>query len=230
MGKSSNVSIPRWHHLRLKGTLTRWDVYDVLTVLFQIPLQTLFYVSTFLLTIQMMWMNLRPIDRPDRRTAKKTQPIKQRNMTLKELSRHDGVDSPSVYTAVNGKVFDVSRARIGGAFAGKDASRALATFSLKTSQPSCMDDLSDLNPLQMDALLEWEMQYFEKYPCVGRLVSRHEPRSLQTMCVEQICAALNSSTHVQALPLPQPVKQLILQYGLNTIDSSYPASDLVANW
>lgn len=65
-------------------------------------------------------------------------------------------------------------------FAGHDASRGLATFSLgEDALKSEYDDLSDLNVLQMESVREWEMQFqgeflygmFSFTPCRGcRLV------------------------------------------------------------
>ena len=47
-----------------------------------------------------------------------------------------------------------------GLFAGRDASRALATFSLgEEALRDEYDDLSDLNTMQMDSVREWEMQF-----------------------------------------------------------------------
>ena len=45
-------------------------------------------------------------------------------------------------------------------FAGRDASRALATFSVDSTQfKDTDDDLSDLKPSQMESVKEWEMQF-----------------------------------------------------------------------
>ena len=47
-----------------------------------------------------------------------------------------------------------------GVFAGRDASRGLATFSLTEDViKDEYDDLSDLNSMQMDSIREWEMQF-----------------------------------------------------------------------
>lgn len=44
------------------------------------------------------------------------------------------------------------------AFAGRDATRALATFSVNDVKED-YDDLSDLSSMQMDSVREWEMQF-----------------------------------------------------------------------
>lgn len=47
-----------------------------------------------------------------------------------------------------------------GIFAGRDASRGLATFCLdKDALRDEYDDLSDLNAVQMESVREWEMQF-----------------------------------------------------------------------
>lgn len=52
------------------------------------------------------------------------------------------------------------------AFAGHDATRALATFSVKDVK-DCYDDLSDLSSMQMDSVREWEMQFTGEACCIG---------------------------------------------------------------
>uniref|UniRef100_A0A3Q3IJZ0 Uncharacterized protein n=1 Tax=Monopterus albus TaxID=43700 RepID=A0A3Q3IJZ0_MONAL len=47
-----------------------------------------------------------------------------------------------------------------GIFAGRDASRGLATFCLeKDALRDEYDDLSDLTAVQMESVREWEMQF-----------------------------------------------------------------------
>ena len=47
-----------------------------------------------------------------------------------------------------------------GIFAGKDASRGLATFCLdREALRDTYDDLSDLTPVQMESVREWDMQF-----------------------------------------------------------------------
>ncbi|KAK8786339.1 membrane-associated progesterone receptor component 1-like [Amblyomma americanum] len=108
-------------------------------------------------------------------------PMKRRDMTPEEIRKYDGTgEDGRVLVAVNGKVFDVTRGRNfygpGGpyhAFAGHDASRGLATFSVERPKEG-YDDLSDLNPMEMESVREWEMQFTEKYHYVGRLLKPGE--------------------------------------------------------
>lgn len=44
-------------------------------------------------------------------------------------------------------------------FAGRDASRNLATFNVEPNNKEEYDDLSDLNAMEMDSVREWEMQF-----------------------------------------------------------------------
>lgn len=46
-------------------------------------------------------------------------------------------------------------------FGGHDASRGLATFSVSGKDE--YDDLSDLNSLELESMLEWETQFMGKY-------------------------------------------------------------------
>jgi len=92
----------------------------------------------------------------------------KQDFTLEQLREYDGVKSNGrILMGVLGRVFDVSNASDfygpGGpysVFAGRDASRALATFSVDASQfKDTYDDLSDLKPSQMSSVKEWEMQF-----------------------------------------------------------------------
>lgn len=109
--------------------------------------------------------------------------LKKQDMSLEQIRDGDGTgEHGRILMAVNGKVFDVTRGKrfYGpggpyGVFAGRDASRGLATFSLtEDAIKDTYDDLSDLSSMQMDSVREWEMQFTEKYDYVGRLLKPGE--------------------------------------------------------
>ncbi|XP_005175634.1 membrane-associated progesterone receptor component 1 [Musca domestica] len=109
-------------------------------------------------------------------------PKLRRDFTVAELRQYDGTGPDGrVLIAVNGNVFDVTRGKRfygpGGpyaSFAGRDASRNLATFSVAANDKDEYDDLSDLSAMEMDSVLEWEMQFKEKYDLVGKLLRKGE--------------------------------------------------------
>ncbi|CAG0905616.1 unnamed protein product [Cyprideis torosa] len=131
------------------------------------------------LCIYMTWK----LFRSDRTTLPDPPPpplpkLKKQDMTLEQLKVYDG-EGPEgrILMAVNSKIFDVTKARKfygpGGPyanFAGRDASRGLATFNVAPPPDGVYDDLSDISKSQMDSLKEWEEQFIEKYDYVGRLI------------------------------------------------------------
>ncbi|CAK8686330.1 membrane-associated progesterone receptor component 1-like [Clavelina lepadiformis] len=109
--------------------------------------------------------------------------LKKQDMTVAELKEYDGIKNEGrILIAVNGKVFDVTRGKrfYGpegpyGIFAGRDASRGLATFRLdKDAIKDEYDDISDLNSMEMESVQEWEMQFSEKYDFIGKLLKPGE--------------------------------------------------------
>ena len=110
-------------------------------------------------------------------------PMKKQDMTLQQLRQYDGISENSddrICVAVNGKIFDVSKGKRfygpGGpysGFAGRDASRGLATFSVEPVSND-YDDLSDLKPGELEQVQEWELQFMEKYDLVGKLLKPGE--------------------------------------------------------
>ncbi|XP_017788416.1 PREDICTED: membrane-associated progesterone receptor component 1-like [Habropoda laboriosa] len=105
-------------------------------------------------------------------------PKLRRDFTLEELKKYDGTGPDGrILVAVNGTVYDCTRgAHFYGpkgtysTFGGKDASRALATFSATVQPQEGHDDLSDLDSDQMESMREWEEQFKEKYDVVGKLL------------------------------------------------------------
>lgn len=107
--------------------------------------------------------------------------MKKRDFTVEELRAFDG-NGPDgrILIAVNSKVFDVTKGkRFYGpegpyaAFAGRDASRAFATFTVTPGKED-YDDLSDLTPAEWESVREWEEQLDSKYTYVGKLLKPGE--------------------------------------------------------
>lgn len=201
------------------------SLYHVLTWFLQVYLDALLSLGSVLLSIQVMWRTIFPISQQEVTNGTTNLPPSKdcgsRSFTVRELRQYDGVQHSKIYFALNGKVFDATNTKgiqfLDGPFsglAGRDASRALATYSLNEHLHNEyeMDDLSDLNPLQMDSLFHWEMQYAEMYSCVGRLVDHHQPRALKEVCMRTIRGSLDKLNSVNELPLPKILRNKILSY------------------
>ncbi|XP_066913673.1 membrane-associated progesterone receptor component 2-like [Clytia hemisphaerica] len=145
------------------------------------PVQVVLLCLT-VIAIRAFMVRRRREDEVEEETRQTLPDMEKRDFTLEELKPYNGVDDPRILIAVNGKVFDVSRGHNNygpdgpyHVFAGRDASRGLGTFSIDASTfKDGYDDLSDLNSMQMDSVLEWEMQFQEKYVHIGRLLKPGE--------------------------------------------------------
>lgn len=119
-------------------------------------------------------------------TKKHLEKMPKQDFYLEELSQYDGSNSEGrLLMGVLGRVFDVTDSKDfygpGGpysVFSGRDASRGLATFSVEKSQfKDTYDDLNDLTSSQLSSVKEWEQQFLEKYPVVGKLLKPDEMRT-----------------------------------------------------
>lgn len=118
------------------------------------------------------------VESENTRSYEDISPLK-RKFTVKELRKYNGTRSDGrILLAVNFNVYDVTGSThfygINGTYpqyAGSDISRNLINFSVEKNDQEEFDDLSDLTESQCNTLLEWDQQYAQKYPLVGRLVS-----------------------------------------------------------
>ncbi|XP_037070093.1 LOW QUALITY PROTEIN: membrane-associated progesterone receptor component 1-like [Pollicipes pollicipes] len=141
----------------------------------------LLLISACLYIMYKMWVRHKEENAPRRRPEPELPPLKKQDFTLEQLKFYCGDErcDGRVLVAVNYKVFDVTKGKRfygpGGpyaAFAGKDASRGLATFSVEGGDNH--DDLSDLTPMQMESVREWEAQFTDRYVYVGKLLKPGE--------------------------------------------------------
>lgn len=126
---------------------------------------------------------------PDKKDAKSEarrvlKPFPKGDMTLAELRKFDGRNEDGrVLLAVNRQIYDVTKGwRFYGPegpyapLAGRDATRALALFSVESVKDE-WDDYSDLQVSQMNTVAEWIEQFNEKYDFVGKLVKTEAEKS-----------------------------------------------------
>lgn len=106
-------------------------------------------------------------------------PPKDTPFTKEELSRHDGIKSPTLYVGVKGVVFDVTKnVKAYGpgtsyhVFTGKEASRGLAKSSLEPedNRPDISDKIDDLSEKELGVLDDWYTFFSKRYNIVGRVV------------------------------------------------------------
>ncbi|XP_015369784.1 PREDICTED: membrane-associated progesterone receptor component 2-like [Diuraphis noxia] len=161
-------------------------LYDVYSVSFWLKVLlngSLVAIITFLLMKIFMKRNEPEVEEQDDVVLPK---MKKRDFTIQELREFDGTKGDGrILVAINGKVFDVTKGKhfygpggVYSTFGGRDASRGLATFSVSGKDE--YDDLSDLNSLEIESMLEWENQFMEKYDYVGRLLKPGESHSYYT--------------------------------------------------
>ncbi|KAH8360399.1 hypothetical protein KR200_004025 [Drosophila serrata] len=107
------------------------------------------------------------------------------DFTVAELREYNGTrEDGRILVAINFHIYDVSRAKhyygrngVYPNYAGRDISRNLINFSVETNESKEFDDFCDLSISQMNTLKEWDLQYKEKYPFVGKLLREGEPHS-----------------------------------------------------
>ncbi|XP_025207582.1 membrane-associated progesterone receptor component 2-like [Melanaphis sacchari] len=161
-------------------------LYDVYSVSFWLKVLlngSLVAIITFLLMKIFMKRNEPQVEEEEDVVLPK---MKKRDFTIQELREFDGTKGDGrILVAINGKVFDVTKGKhfygpggVYSTFGGHDASRGLATFSVSGKDE--YDDLSDLNSLEIESMLEWETQFMEKYDYVGRLLKPGESHSYYT--------------------------------------------------
>ncbi len=102
-----------------------------------------------------------------------------RLVTPEELRRHDGIQEPTLWLAILGEVFDVTKGErhygVGGGYAGfvaKDGTRAFHTGHFDTAE-GLTPDVSGLPDSALLALREWADFYARDYARVGRLAPGH---------------------------------------------------------
>lgn len=105
------------------------------------------------------------------------EPLAKQDMTLEQLKQYDGKGPDGrVCMAILGKVYDCTKGRKfygpGGpysTFAGRDATRALATFDVNAVTDQ-YEDYSDLSDSQRSSVEEWQLQLSERYEFIGQIV------------------------------------------------------------
>jgi len=105
-------------------------------------------------------------------------PPEPRDFTIDELKEFNGTNGKPIYIGCKGKVYDVSNKASfygpGGAysaFAGRDASRALALHSTDEADAS-NPSLDGLQQSEMMALDEWESWFESRYDIVGKIIEK----------------------------------------------------------
>lgn len=99
--------------------------------------------------------------------------------TLQQLSEYDGIKKKSMYVAIKGTVFDVTRKPDlygdGGRyrmFVAKDASRPLGKMSVNEADvdPTVSWDCSDLTERQIATRDDWYTFFSKRYNIIGKVI------------------------------------------------------------
>ncbi|KAK9467281.1 putative steroid-binding protein 3 [Lipomyces arxii] len=102
--------------------------------------------------------------------------------TLSELRQYDGIKNPSIYVAIRGVVFDVTKKKDvygpGGSyavFAGKDGSKGLGKSSLDPE--NAVPETEDLDESELRVLDDWFSYFSQRYNIMGKIVPEIEPEA-----------------------------------------------------
>jgi len=144
-----------------------WDPFN--------PLNWFLYICIVIATVKL----LNKPGNPPIKVATVEKPKEMIDFTPRELAKHNGTQK-TIYIAIKGKVFDVShRSEFYGPgsayenFAGRDASRGLATNSFDaavlTPLDQSIDTLDDLDDEAKRSLDDWFNFFTGKYNIVGTL-------------------------------------------------------------
>lgn len=122
-----------------------------------------------------------------------------RLLTMDELSKYAGEDGGTVYLAILGSVYDVTRGRKhygpGGGysfFSGKDGSRAFVTGEF--NEKGLTDDVTGLSNSDILSLEDWKKLYEKDYIYVGKLVGKYyTAEGKPTQAMEDYLSSLQSA-------------------------------------
>lgn len=158
----------RFFVLTLTISLVLWYFHEFHTAQFMAIMRNIPYLSPMMANLHSKGSS-GPRDKTE---------IRDRMFTVDELAFYNGEEnSPGVYIAILGKVYDVGRGRKhygpGGTyhvFAGRDSSRAFITGEF--SEDKASDHVLDLELSDLLGLKQWQDFYEKDYEYVGKLVGR----------------------------------------------------------
>jgi len=101
------------------------------------------------------------------------------SLSVSDLSKFDGVQSPKIFISIEGTVFDVSSSKgaygPGGTyscFAGKEVAVALARMSFNSDDIGRPSNSIQMTPAEKLALDEWASYFKNNYRIVGNLLNK----------------------------------------------------------